>query len=139
MVLLTLLYAFLLMERGLVLLASGELLQIVFGLAILVFPVFAVWSIIAELRFGSDSAKLAKALALSELKLPEYELKPSGRATEESGARAFAQIEQMLQQDQNNHLLWIALADSYDKLGDRRRARSSARRAIALAKQSGAL
>ena len=139
MALLTLIYAFLLLERALVLLASGELFQIVFGLAILVFPLLAVWAIVSELVFGARAAKLAAEMLEGGLSIPEYDLKPSGKATLESGEAAFAEIQARVEADEANPLLWMMLADCYDKLGDRRRARAAARKAISLAKKAGTL
>ena len=139
MALLTLIYAFLLLERALVLLASGDFFQIVFGLAILVFPLLAVWAIISELVFGTRAAKLAAEMLEGALPIPEYDLKPSGKATSESGQAAFTEIQKRVEADEANPLLWMMLADCYDKLGDRRRARAAARKAISLAKKAGTL
>ena len=139
MALLTLIYVFLLFERALVLLASGDLFQIVFGLAILVFPPLAVWAIVSELVFGTRAAKLATEMLEGELPIPEDDLEPSGKATSESGDAAFAEIQARVEADEANPLLWMMLADCYDKLGDRRRARAAARRAISLAKKAGTL
>ena len=75
----------------------------------------------------------------SGMEAPEYELRPSGRAQADSGKEIFEAIKQKLEADETNYLLWYLLADSYDKLGDRKRARASARKAISIAKQAGAL
>lgn len=135
----TLLYAFLLLERGLVLISSTDALSIALGLAILFFPFTAIAAIFYEIRFGIRLSKLASLLEQSQLDVPEYEIRPSGRAEKASGEAAFRQLEQRIQQDEQNYLLWLMLADSYDKLGDRKRARSAARKAISLAKQAKAL
>lgn len=139
MVLITLLYAFLLFERGLVLLSDSQPIAVALGLAILVFPLAAVASIFFELRFGMRLAKLAKILDESGMAKPEYELRPSGKATKESGSAVFDSIRRKIEKDESNFLLWFLLADAYDKLGDRRRARAAARKSISLAKQAKAL
>lgn len=136
---LTALYAFLLFGRGLVLIQDDNPVGILMGLAILVFPLLAVWVLFVEIRFGLRLAKLGRIFSESEIAFPHYELKPSGKAIAESGQRIFQDISERLQLDENNYLLWYLLADSYDKLGDRTRARKAARRSIALAKQAGAL
>ena len=139
MVALTAIYAFLLVGRGIVLLQDENPVAILMGLAILVFPLLAIWVLFVEVRFGLNLAKLGAQLRESDLALPEYELRPSGRAVKESGEQVFAEIAQRVQQDEQNFLLWYLLADSYDRLGDRTRARKAARTAISLAKQAGAL
>lgn len=139
MVFITLLYAFLLFERGLVLLADSQPIAVALGLAILVFPLAALASIFYELRFGLRLDKLGRLFEASGLAMPEYELRPSGKATKESGERVFAQVRSILERDETNYLQWFLLADAYDKLGDRRRARAAARKAISLAKQAKAL
>lgn len=139
MVVITLLYAFLLFERGLVLLQDGQPVAFLMGLAILVFPLLAIGTIFYEIRFGLHLAKIQKLFLESGMPAPEYNLKPSGRAEAESGKQVFEQISSDLQSDEQNFLLWYLLADSYDKLGDRKRARQAARQAISRAKQAGAL
>ncbi len=139
MVAITLLYAFLLFERGWVLLQDGQPIAVVMGIAILVFPLLAIATIFYEIRFGFRLAKLEKLFTESGMQAPEYLRKPSGRAEADSGKQVFQQIKSQLEKDENNFLLWYLLADSYDKLGDRKRARSAARQAISRAKQADAL
>jgi hypothetical protein len=139
MIAITLLYSFLLFERGVVLVQDGQPVALVMGIAILVFPLLALGAIFYELRFGLRLARLEKLFVVSGLAAPDYQLKPSGRAQEESGQQIFKEISSKLKQDEENFLLWYLLADAYDKLGDRKRARSAARQAISRAKQAGAL
>ncbi len=139
MVFITLLYAFLLFERGLVLLTDSQPVAVALGLAILFFPLAALASIFFEIRFGLRLAKIGKLLEQGGIELPEYELRPSGKATKESGEQVFESIRAKLEQDEANYLLWFLLADAYDKLGDRRRARAAARKSISFAKQAKAL
>lgn len=139
MVAITLIYSFLLVERGVVLLQDSEPIAVIMGIAILVFPLLAIATIFYEIRFGLRLAKLEKLFQSSGLKAPHYLLKPSGRAEKESGQEIFAKLKSRLESDEDNFLLWYLLADSYDKLGDRKRARAAAREAISRAKQAGAL
>lgn len=139
MVAITLLYAFLLFERGIVLLQDGQPVAVIMGVAILVFPLLALATIFFEIRFGLRLAKLEKLFLASGMESPGYELRPSGRAEPESGKRIFEQLKAALEKDEQNFLLWYLLADAYDKLGDRKRARQAARQAISRAKQSHAL
>lgn len=139
MVAITLLYAFLLFERGVVLLQDGQPVAVIMGVAILVFPMLALATIFFEIRFGLRLAKLEKLFLASGMESPGYELRPSGRVEPESGKRIFEQLKSDLEKDEQNFLLWYLLADSYDKLGDRKRARQAARQAISRAKQANAL
>ena len=139
MVAITLLYAFLLFERGVVLLQDGQPVAVIMGVAILVFPLLALATIFFEIRFGLRLAKLEKLFLASGMESPGYELRPSGRAEPESGERIFEQLKAALEKDEQNFLLWYLLADAYDKLGDRKRARQAARQAISRAKQAHAL
>ena len=135
----TLIYAFLLFERGLVLLSTPQPIAVALGVAILFFPLAALASIFVEIRFGLRLSKLGKLLETSGIPLPEYQLRPSGRATKDSGDEVFASIRERIEKDEDNYLLWFLLADAYDKLGDRRRARAAARKSISLAKEAKAL
>lgn len=139
MVAITLLYAFLLFERGIVLLQDGQPVAVIMGVAILVFPLLALATIFFEIRFGLRLAKLEKLFLASGMESPGYELRPSGRAEPESGKQIFEQLKAALEKDEQNFLLWYLLADAYDKLGDRKRARQAARQAISRAKQAHAL
>ncbi len=135
----TLLYAFLLFERGVVLIQDGQPIAIAMGLAILIFPLLAVATIFFEIRFGIMLSKLEKILQASDISTPKYRLLLSGRAEKESAQEVFAQLKQSIEEDETNYLNWYLLADCYDKLGDRKRARAAARKAISMAKQAKAL
>jgi Tetratricopeptide repeat len=139
MVFFTLLYAFLLFERGIVLISDPQPVAIALGLAILFFPITAVAAIFFEVRFGFRLSKISKLVQKSNIELPEYDLKASGRADHASGKAAFEAIQGRIQEDEENYLLWFLLADAYDKLGDRKRARAAARKSISLAKEAKAL
>ena len=139
MAVLTGLYAYLLVGRGVVLLQDDNPVAILMGLAILVFPLLALWVLFVEIRFGLALAKVGKLFGDSGMEPPSYQLRPSGRAEKESGQQVFAELSQRIEQDEDNFLLWYLLADCYDKLSDRPRARKAARKAISLAKQAKAL
>ena len=137
-VFLTLLYAFELVRRGVVLLTDGSLLAVIMGLAILALPPFAIAFVVIEIRFGLNAAKLQRLVDAAELEF-EYELRPSGRAVRESAQAGFEKFKFLVEANEENHLYWFLLADAYDKMGDRPRARKTARKAFLLAKQAGAL
>lgn len=132
---LTLVFVLLLFGRGLVLLQEPNLSIQLMGVAILVLPLFAIWSIAVELRFGFRAQKLAQLLASQEFPELSVELRPSGKATKDSAAREFARISEEIQANESWQL-WFRLGEAYDANGDRKRARQSIRKAIALANNS---
>jgi len=137
-VFLTLLYAFELLQRALVLLRDGSAVAIVMGLAILVLPPFALAFVIIEIRFGLRAANLQRQVDQAGIAF-DYELRPSGKAKKESAEVGFERFKALVEENEENHLYWFLLADAYDKMGDRARARRAARKAFLLAKQAGAL
>ena len=78
-VFLTLLYAFELVQRAVVLIADGSPLALAMGLAIIVLPPVAVAFVLIEIRFGLNAAKLQRLVDEAGLAF-DYELRPSGRA-----------------------------------------------------------
>lgn len=129
---LTLVFVFLLAGRGLVLLQDSNLFAKAMGVAILIFPIFAIWSLVAELRFGFAAQRLANQLTSQGYPELALELRPSGKATKESAAAEFERISSELKA-QESWQLWFRLGEAYDASGDRKRARQAIRRAIALA------
>jgi hypothetical protein len=132
---LTLLWVFSLAGRGLILLQEPDPVAQIMGLAILVLPVFAVWSIFSELRFGIRAQKLGERLVAEGVSELSLEYRASGKATKESAQREFDRVSQVLSQEESWQL-WFQLGQAYDANGDRKRARSAIRRAIALANES---
>jgi hypothetical protein len=129
-------YVLLLGGRALTMLAEPNPVAIAMGVGMLVFPLFAIWAILREIKFGIDAEKITKR-ALS-IELPELELvlRPSGRATKESAALAFDSVKQNF--DESQWTQWLLLSEAYEASGDRKRARESMRKAISLANQAEA-
>ena len=69
MVFITLLYAFLLFERAVVLIQDGQPVALVMGIAILLFPLLALATIFFEIRFGLRLAKLEKLFVASGMEV----------------------------------------------------------------------
>ena len=128
---LTLTYVALLFGRGVVLIQDPNLIAKAMGLGILVLPIFACWSIFSELRFGLRSETLAKRLEAEDFPRLNLEYRPSGRATKDSAKSEFERISAQLQAGESWQL-WLQLGQAYEASGDRRRARSAIRKAIAL-------
>jgi hypothetical protein len=128
---LVLIYVAILGQHGLLLVSSGDALQVVFGSLILVFPVIAIFSIYREFKFGIAVEKLAKTLeATNEWPMFNFELRPSGRPTKESARLEFERVRKLTEADPENWKSWFALGLTYDAAGDRSRARAAMREAI---------
>jgi hypothetical protein len=132
---LLLLYVFLLTNTAIALLATGIALAQIMGAALIAFPVFGIWAIIVELRFGLAAEKLASRIE-AEGAWPDLgiELRPSGRAVRSSADAAFAKWSAAANANETDFHAWFNLSLAYDACGDRRRARSAMRKAVALAK-----
>lgn len=126
-------YAFLAITRAWVLFTSGDLVQIVLGLSIVVIPILGVALIGRELWFGWRTRQMGQRLA-AEGGLPDYrgELTPSGRPTKADADAAFEGFAQEVQQSPNDWRAWFRLAIAYEDARDRKRARAAMRRASAL-------
>lgn len=118
--------------RGLILLQEPDLIARMLGAGILVLPVFALWSIFSELRFGFRAQKLAERLYRQGHGELNLEYRASGKATAESAQREFERISALLEQGESWQL-WFQLGQAYEANGDRKRARAAIRKAIALA------
>ncbi len=132
---LTLLWVFSLAGRGLILLQEANLFAQFMGLAIMVLPVIAIWSIFSELRFGFRAQKLGQRLDAEGVADLALEFRASGKATKESAQREFERVSAALGENESWQL-WYQLGQAYDANGDRKRARSAIRKAIALANNS---
>jgi hypothetical protein len=117
--------------RGLYLLGQGRLDLKVLGVAVLVLPLVGIWVVVAEIRFGFATQRLAEELdregAPPEPDLPRL---PSGRVDRRAADGLFEQRRELVLADPDNWRRWYELARAYDVAGDRRRARSAMREAI---------
>ena len=132
-------YAFLAITRAWVLFTSGDLVQILFALSIVVIPILGVALIVRELWFGWRTRQMGQVLA-REGELPEFrgELTASGRPNKSDADAAFEYFAQDVTERPNDWRPWFRLAIAYDDARDRKRARSAMRRAAALfASESG--
>ncbi len=131
------LYLGLMLQRGVVLIADPNLLVKILGFALLLLPMFAFWAIAREIGFGLSSERLAKQIPQQSFDQLALELRPSGRATKESAERAFSIVSDQLTKDETWQN-WFLLGVTYEANGDRRRARSSIRKAIELERAGNA-
>jgi hypothetical protein len=126
-------YAVLIGTKGVAFIASGEPVAVVLGLGVLVLPVLGLALAWREISFGRRSAELAAALE-AERGLPVDDLprRPSGRVDRTAADEAFGVRQAEVEASPGSWQAWYRLALAYDDAGDRGRARSAVRRAIAL-------
>lgn len=124
---------FLLMARqAFAFIAEGGYL-VLLGLAILVLPLIGCYVVVREWQFGRQVQALASYLdRRGELPADDLPKRPSGRAEREAADERFNERADEVQRTPQDPGAWFRLAVAYDDAGDRKRARSSMRKAVAL-------
>ena len=127
-------YLVLVGRLGLVLLTDGRPAFGVLGVGVLLLPAVGVWVVLAEVRFGRATQQLGERLG-AEGGLPADDLprRPSGRVDRGAATAAFEARRAEVEAHPDDWRPWFRLGIAYDDAGDRRRARSAMRRAVALA------
>ena len=107
------------------------------GVGLIVLPILGGWALVAELVFAVRSQRLMARLE-AEGRLPDDELPAlaSGRIDRAAADAVFPKYRAETEANPEAWWAWLRLALAYDASGDRRRARSSTRRAIALERAS---
>ncbi|GAA0036837.1 tetratricopeptide repeat protein [Brevibacterium metallidurans] len=120
-------------QRAWILIREPDLVPKLMGVALFVLPVVGAWALIMELLFGSRMEKLARILE-TEGGLPVDDLPrtPGGRIVQEAADEAFAQYQAEAEAAPDDWRSWFRLSCAYDASGDRRRARSTMRKAITM-------
>lgn len=120
-------------QRAWILIREPDLVPKLMGVALFVLPVVGAWALIMELLFGARMEKLARILE-SEGGLPVDDLPrtPGGRIVQEAADEAFAQYQSEAEAAPEDWRSWFRLSCAYDASGDRRRARSTMRKAITM-------
>ncbi|MCK1801969.1 hypothetical protein MTQ12_02720 [Brevibacterium sp. R8603A2] len=120
-------------QRGWIMLTEDDPIAKILGIALFALPVVGAWALIAELLFGSRMQRLGSILE-DEGGLPEDTLArtPGGRIVREAADAEFAKYRDEVEAAPEEWRRWFRLSCAYDAAGDRRRARSTMRRAIAL-------
>jgi hypothetical protein len=126
-------YAWMIGAKGIALLRNGGLVPILLGVALLLLPVLGLYLVWRELDFGRRSARLADELAREDaLPVDDLPRRPSGRVDRAAADETFAARRADAEAHPESWQAWYRLALAYDDAGDRTRARSAARKAIAL-------
>lgn len=127
------LYLVLVTQLALKLIAVDEPIAKGLGIALIVLPFVGLWALIVEFVFGFRSERLGRRLAeQGETPLQDLPRLPSGRVERSAADAAFAQYQAEAEVAPDRWESWYRLGLAYDACGDRRRARTAIRRAIAL-------
>ncbi|MFF7446805.1 MULTISPECIES: hypothetical protein [unclassified Streptomyces] len=120
-------------SRGVMLIQSGTLLTVTFGVAVLILPVIGLWFLWKNTQFVRRANALAAELD-AEGGLPVDELKrtPSGRIDRDSADEVFARRKAETEDAPHDWRTWFRLAIAYQDARDTPRARKAMQRAIAL-------
>lgn len=120
--------------RGVLLLGEPRWSLKLLGAAVLVVPLIGLYTVYGELRFGQATERLAQRLvAEGDPGEPDLPRRPSGRVEREAADALFEQRRVAVEADPDDWRGWYRLAVAYDYAGDRKRARSAMRTAIAKA------
>ncbi|MFD5009641.1 tetratricopeptide repeat protein [Streptomyces chartreusis] len=120
-------------SRGVMLIQSGTVLTVTFGVAVLILPVIGLWFLWKNTQFVRRANALAAQLD-AEGGLPVDELKrtPGGRIDRDSADEVFARRKVETEEAPDDWRSWFRLAVAYHDARDTPRARKAMQRAIAL-------
>lgn len=127
------LYLVFAVRYGVVMLGVGEPIAVAIGVALLLLPLLAAGTIVAEIVFGVRAERLARRLE-REGGLPTEQLAstPSGRIDRAAADAVFPVYRRAVEESPDDWAAWFRLALAYDASGDRRRARWATRKAISV-------
>ena len=130
---LVIMYLALLGQQGYLFLIQPSPVAKAMGFFILVLPLFGLWGILRELKFGLAIEKLGKLLEAEDA-WPRFRFgyTPSGRADKAQALTEFQEYKDQAQADPENWRKWFALGLIYDACGNRKLARAAMRKAITL-------
>ncbi|MEU9341703.1 hypothetical protein AB0D74_10845 [Streptomyces sp. NPDC048278] len=120
-------------SRGVMLIQTGTVLTVTFGVAVLILPVIGLWFLWKNTQFVRRANALAAELD-AEGGLPVDELKrtPGGRIDRDSADEVFAKRKAETESAPDDWRSWFRLAVAYHDARDTPRARKAMQRAIAL-------
>lgn len=119
--------------RAIALLQSGHVIAVLMGVALIVLPLLGIWALLREIRFGFSATKLTDELAAAD-QIPEEltEETEHGLQLRERADEIFPRYRDAAEATPEDWRAWQRLALVYDAAGDRKRARSAIRQAIAV-------
>lgn len=126
-------YVVLVAVRAVQLVATGEPVGVVLGVALLVGPLIVVALIAREWMLATDVQRMADVLAADgQLPVDDLPRSPGGRVDRAAARAAFGPHRERVEADPGDWRGWYHLAFAYDAAGDRRRARAALRTASRL-------
>ncbi|MEU0229101.1 hypothetical protein ABZ177_32790 [Streptomyces sp. NPDC006284] len=120
-------------SRGVMLIGTGTVLTVTFGIAVLILPVIGLWFLWKNTQFVRRANALAAELdAEGGLPVDELRRTPSGRVDRDSADAVFALRKAETEDAPGDWRSWFRLAVAYHDARDTPRARKAMQRAIAL-------
>jgi len=130
---LLLLYLVVVTQLALRLIAIDDAISRALGIALIVLPLIGLWALVAELVFGVRSQRLTTMLERTgQLPVDDLPARASGRPVRTAADAEFPRYQAEVEAAPGSWEAWFRLGLAYDASGDRRRARQSIRRSIAL-------
>lgn len=129
------LYGVILVSWGIAVIRSGGPVQVLLGLGILAIPVLGVLAVARELRFGVESARLARTLVEQDgVPLDTVARDENGRIDAAAAEIEWQRRKALVDQAPGDWRAWFLLGIAYDNARDRKQARAAIRKAITLFK-----
>lgn len=129
------LYGVILVSWGIAVIRSGGPVQVLLGLGILAIPVLGVLAVVRELRFGVESARLARTLVEQDgVPLDTVARDENGRIDAAAAEIEWQRRKALVDQAPEDWRAWFLLGIAYDNARDRKQARAAIRKAITLFK-----
>ena len=129
------LYGVILVSWGIAVIRSGGPVQVLLGLGILAIPVLGVLAVVRELRFGVESARLARTLVEQDgVPLDTVARDENGRIDAAAAEIEWQRRKALVDQAPGDWRAWFLLGIAYDNARDRKQARAAIRKAITLFK-----
>lgn len=131
--LLTIIYLVVVVQIAWGLMVSGNLIAIIMGAALIVFPLFGAVFVVRDLIFAMQGNRLLQELADAG-ELPEDDLpkRPSGRVERDAADADFERWKNEVEANPESWACWARLSLAYKAAGDSNRARAAMRQAISL-------
>ncbi|HZQ33760.1 MAG TPA: hypothetical protein VFB19_18760 [Mycobacterium sp.] len=113
---------------------SGHAPAIGLGVALMILPLIGIWVMVSTLRDGLAHQRLARMIHDDGMELDVSTLPrtPSGRIRRDAADELFHTVRQDVKRDPDDWRNWYRLARAYDYAGDRRRARETMAKAVAM-------
>jgi cytochrome c-type biogenesis protein CcmH/NrfG len=119
--------------RGIGLIATGEVVGVLLGGAVLVLPLLGIWLLVKEWSLAVQVQRMSDELAArGDLPVDDLPRTPAGRIERAAADAAFGRAKAAVDASPHDWSAWFRLGFAYDAAGDRRRARAALRTAARL-------